>query len=216
MASTETNTLVQHETDPDDWQYICLNPIRNGIEMRPKGDLYELVFVKSTEQLPIQGVFEVFPRLTEYSMADLYSKHPSKPNHWKHEGRVDDMIVFRNGWNFSPIIHEHFITSHPAVQNCVLVGTGRDNPAAIIELTSESYTEEVEGKRRVLEAIWPKVREANNYADTTGQLTEDYIIFAKKEKPFKVTGKGTVSRKATVKIYEPEIEDLYANATRKG
>ena len=142
-------------------------------------------------------------------MSDLYSKHPTKPNHWKHEGRVDDMIVFRTGWNFNPVIHEHLITSHFAVQHCVLVGTRRDRPAAIIELRSEVYTEDPEEQKRAIDAIWPKIQEANSYADTTGQLEKEYIMFSKREKPFKISGKGTVQRKATVDLYESEIDELY-------
>ena len=88
MASTETNTLIQHETDREDWDYICLNPVHNGIEMRPRGDNFELVFLRTPDQERYQGAFEVFPRLQEYSMSDLYSKHPTKAYHWKHEGTV--------------------------------------------------------------------------------------------------------------------------------
>lgn len=183
--------------------------------MRPSGDLYELVFVKDSRYEEFQGVFKVFPRLKEYSMSDLYSRHPTKPHHWKHEGRKDDMIVFKTGWNFNPTIHEHLITSHPAVRYCVLVGTGRDVPAAIIELRSEYYTKEEAGQQKVLEAIWPKVEEANSYADTTGQLRRDYIIFATKEKPFAIAGKGTVQKKATITLYETEIEQLYASIGKK-
>ncbi|ORY14412.1 hypothetical protein BCR34DRAFT_646399 [Clohesyomyces aquaticus] len=212
IASTETSSLVQHETDLEDWQYVCLDPIHNGIEMRPIGDdssLYELVFVRDAEHAVFQGAFKTQPRLTEYSMSDIYSKHPTKKNHWKHEGRKDDMIVFRSGWNFNPIIHEQFIGSHPAVQNCVLVGNGKDRPAAIIELKSDAYAEEEEGKGRLLDAIWPRIKEANRVADTAGQLRREYIIFGKKEKPFAIAGEGTVQRQATVKKYSPEIEELY-------
>ncbi|KAF2182104.1 acetyl-CoA synthetase-like protein [Zopfia rhizophila CBS 207.26] len=213
IASTGTSSLVQHTTDREDWQYVHLNPVHNGTEMRPispNSELYELVFVKDPEQTLFQGIFKVFPNLKEYSMSDIYSRHPTKPNHWKHEGRKDDMIIFRSGWNFNPIVHEQLITSHPAVQNCILVGTEKDKPAAIIELRSEFYTEEEDRKKAVVEMIWPKIEEANRLADTAGQLGPQYIIFGRKEKPFAITGKGTVQRKATVKMYEQEIETLYA------
>ncbi|KAF2740127.1 acetyl-CoA synthetase-like protein [Polyplosphaeria fusca] len=210
LASTETSVVVQHATDPEDWQYICLNPAYNGIEMRPAGpDLFELVFVRDAALEEYQGVFRIFPRLKEYSTADLYSKHPTKPHHWKHEGRKDDMIIFKNGWNFNPKLHEDFISTHQAVQNCVLVGTGKLRPAALIELRAEYYTEEEEKQQAVLDAIWPRIEKANSYADTTGQLEKDHVIFSKKEKPFAIAGKGTVQRKMTVKMYEDEIEKLY-------
>ena len=117
--------------------------------------------------------------------------------------------MFRNGWNFNPIIHEQLIGNHPAIQNCILVGTGQDKPAAIIELQSEAYTEEVKAQNALLESLWPTIAQANSLADTSGRLEKDYIIFAKKEKPFKITGKGTVQRKATLKKYESETNALY-------
>lgn len=216
VATMESNILVQHETDRKDWRYICLNETQQGIQMRARSNLHELVFVKNSEVAEFQGPFHIFPNLTEYSMSELYSKHPTKQYHWKHEGRIEDMIVLRNGWNFNPIIHERSIMSHPCVQNCILVGTGRDKPAAIIELKSESYTEEEMAQRHVLGAIWPNIQEANRAVDVMGQLGHDYIIFAKKNKPFKIAVHGTVRRKSTGKMYEFEIEELYARLNREG
>lgn len=67
-------------------------------------------------------------------MNGLYSPRPTKPYHWRHQGREDDMIVFANGWNFNPIVHEQLIASHPAVKDIIVVGAGRCKPAAVIEL----------------------------------------------------------------------------------
>jgi long-subunit acyl-CoA synthetase (AMP-forming) len=119
------------------------------------------------------------------------------------------MIVFRNGWNFNLTIYEHLIMSHMAVQNCILVGNGRDWPVAIIEIRSEFSTEEEKGNNDILESIWSRIKEANKLAISTGQLRRDRLIFAKKEKSFALTGKGTVQRKATIKMYKDEIDELY-------
>ncbi|KAL1593401.1 hypothetical protein SLS60_011009 [Paraconiothyrium brasiliense] len=216
MASTESGTLVQHATNREDWEYICLNPKYNGIEWRQRGNLYELVFKKNNDLADVQGIFKTSLRSQESSMSDLYSKHPTKPHHWKHEGRTDDMIVFRCGWNFSPTRHEASISSHNMVQYCILIGTGRDAPAAIIELRRECNTD-LEGTRKaILAELGPKIDEANNLVDTTGQLRKDAIIFATREKPFPISGKGTVQRKATVALYQWEIEELYASLGQSG
>ncbi|OAG09382.1 acetyl-CoA synthetase-like protein, partial [Paraphaeosphaeria sporulosa] len=90
MVSTETGSIIQHATDREDWQYMCINPKYNGIEWRPRGSLYELVFKKSNDLADVQGIFKTSLRSQECSMGDLYSKHPTKPHHWKHEGRTDD------------------------------------------------------------------------------------------------------------------------------
>ncbi|KAJ4305571.1 hypothetical protein N0V90_001102 [Kalmusia sp. IMI 367209] len=211
MASTESGTLTQHVTDQEDWQYICFNTEYNGIEWRPRGDLYELVFRKNSDYADLQGIFKTSPRSQECSMSDLYSKHPTKSHHWKHEGRTDDIIIFRSGWNFNPTIHERLISAHGLVQHCILIGTGRDTPAAIIELRPEFSAEPEEVRQAILAELGSKVDEANRFTDTTGQLSKNAIIFAKNDKPFVIAGKGTVQRKATVARYQQEIEELYAS-----
>lgn len=208
--------MVQHVTDPEDWSYVCLNPVLNGIEMRPVADLFELVYVRNPEYAGFQGVFKIFPHLLEYPMRDLYSKHPTKPHHWRHEGRKDDIIVFQSGSKFNPMLHERTIAMHPRIHACLLVGTGRDRPAAIIELHPQYYTEDAFMQKALLKEIWPQVRKANDVADTFGQLEQRYIIFAKDTKPLQMGLKGSVQRSATTRLYEQEIEDLYTSIAEGG
>jgi len=216
MASTETITMVQHVTDPEDWSYVCLNPLLNGIEMRPVADLFELVYVRNPDCAQFQGVFKNFPHLLEYSMRDLYSKHPTKPHHWRHESRKDDIIVFQSGSKFNPMLHERTIAMHPRIHACLLVGTGKDRPAAIIELHPQYYTEDASVQKSLLKEIWPYVQKANDVADTFGQLEQRYVIFAKDTKPFEMGLKNTVQRYATTRLYEQEIEDLYTSIAEGG
>ncbi|KAF2628558.1 hypothetical protein BU25DRAFT_430857 [Macroventuria anomochaeta] len=143
MVSIETVTIVQHVTDHEDWSYI-----------RPVAKLFELVYV--------------FPHLLEHLMCDLYMKHPTKPHHWRHEGRKDDIIVFKN------------------VHACLLVGTNKDKPAAIVELHPQYYTEDSLVQRTFTKETWPQARKANDVADTFGQLEQRYVVFAKKKKPFEM------------------------------
>jgi len=208
--------MVQHVTDPEDWSYVCLNPLLNGIEMRPVADLFELVYVRNPDCAQFQGVFKNFPHLLEYSMRDLYSKHPTKPHHWRHESRKDDIIVFQSGSKFNPMLHERTIAMHPRIHACLLVGTGKDRPAAIIELHPQYYTEDASVQKSLLKEIWPYVQKANDVADTFGQLEQRYVIFAKDTKPFEMGLKNTVQRYATTRLYEQEIEDLYTSIAEGG
>lgn len=208
--------MVLHVTDREDWSYICINPLLNGIEMRPVAGLFELVYVRKPECAGTQGVFKMFPHLLEYSMRDLYSKHPTKPHHWRHEGRKDDIIVFRNGTKFNPMLHERLIAQHPKVHACMLVGTGRSRPAAIIEMHSRYYTEDSMAQKALVREIWPQVRKANDVADTAGQLEQRYVIFAKREKPLEMGLKGTVQRYVTARLYMEEIENLYNSIAEGG
>lgn len=208
--------MVQHVTDPEDWSYVCINPVLNGIEMRPVADLFELVYVKNPECAQFQGVFKIFPHLLEYSMRDLYSKHPTKPHHWRHESRKDDIIVFKNGSKLNPMLHERTIARHPKIHACLLVGTGKERPAAIIELHPQHYTEDAFVQRALINEIWPQVCNANDVADNFGQLEQRYIIFAKSTKPFEMGLKGIVRRNSTTRLYAQEIEDLYTSIAEGG
>lgn len=216
MASTETISMVQHVTDHEDWSYVCINPILNGIEMRPVADLYELVYVRNPDYAEFQGVFKVFPHLLEYSMHDLYSKHPTKPHHWRHEARRDDIIAFKNGYKFNPMLHERLIAMHPKVHACMLVGTGRDKPAAIIELHPQYYTEDIPTQKAMLKDIWPQAGKANDVADAFGQLEQRYVIFATKDKPFEIGLKGNVRRHETSRLYAKKIDDIYTSIAEGG
>lgn len=215
IGSTETGSLICHAADCEDWEYVCFSSAYNGIEWRrltPTSNLYQLVFIKDANLTLFQSVFKIFPHLDEYAMSDLFSKHPTKPHHWRHEGRIDDMIVFASGWNFNPVAHEKLIAEHTAVKACVLVGTGRYKPAALIELHSGQAVADEQAKKAAIESIWPKVEEANRLADSTGQLDARHVLFASPEKPFAVAAKGTLQRKATVELYREEIERLYERA----
>lgn len=164
----------------------------------------------------MQGIFKVLPQAEEYSMSSLYSRHPAKPHHWKHEGRTDDMIVFKSGWSFKPVRHEALISSHEAVESCILTGTGRNVPVALVQLRAGLTVDREETRQALLAALAPSIDEANSVADSAGQLRKDAIVFAKGEKPFVIVGKGTVQRKATLALYEREIEELYASLGKTG
>ncbi len=42
-----------------------------------------------------------FPEIKEYSMKEVYVKHPTKRNLWRYVGRKDDVIVLSNGEKFN-------------------------------------------------------------------------------------------------------------------
>ncbi|CAI6332749.1 unnamed protein product [Periconia digitata] len=214
MASTEISILAQYATDPEDWQYIHPNTHISGIQMRPYRNLYELVIVRNDKQADDQGIFKNFPHLHEFPTSDLYDAHPSKPGLWKYVGRADDMIVLKNGWNFHPGMLEQLLASHSAVRHCVVLGTGRHVPAALIELVEDR--DDVVGQGEVMRMLGPLIDRANSYSDGAGQLRKDCVIFAKKGKPFAVVGKGSVQRGATIALYEKEIERLYSEVSAGG
>ncbi|KAK5257551.1 hypothetical protein LTR16_000330, partial [Cryomyces antarcticus] len=139
-GSTEVMSSVTHVVEAEDWEYVHVNPTYGGIEFRladAEQGLYKAVVVRNpdVELARLQPPFWVYPQLTEWPMHDLFSKHHSKPNHWRHEGRSDDMIVLEFGHNFHPTYYEtQILSKNPLIRAALIVGSGRPRLAVILEL----------------------------------------------------------------------------------
>ncbi|KAK8122809.1 thioester reductase domain-containing protein [Apiospora sp. TS-2023a] len=198
------------------WHWFIFNPNLCGIEMRKqKGedeDVSELVFVRKDKDpaAHIQGYFYTFPEEKEVSTKDLYTPHPTLPNHWLHHGRADDVIVFSNGEKLNPVTIEGIVTDHPQVKGVLVVGAMRFQPAMIIEPVTQPKSDEE--RQRLLESVWARVEQANKQSVAHGRVDKDHIILASPDKPFLRAGKGTIQRAVTVKLYKDEIERLYEKA----
>lgn len=92
-----------------------------------------MVLVRKSETKLLQGIFTTYPDLTEWPTKDLYSKHPTKTDHWLYEGRADDIIVFSNGEKLNPMSLEQSIEAHSEVKSAVVIGTGRFEPGLLID-----------------------------------------------------------------------------------
>ena len=183
-----------------------------GIEFRQvDSGLYEQVFVRHHSTDPYHSVWYTFPDNQEYAPRDLFSKHPTKPNLWRYEGRADNLIVFSNGEKFNPGGMEEILQSHPDVTNVLVVGQARFQPAALIQLKGEPSLSEGEKKEK-LESFKPYIEKANGAAPGFAKLIPELVTFTRSGKPMSLTDKGTVKRGATVEDYEHEIDQLYADA----
>lgn len=152
----------------------------------------------------LHGIFVTFPELDEFPTKDLWAKHPTKPNHWIHKGRKDDMLVLLNGEKFVPAPMEELISSLRGVKGAVVAGEGQFQPCLIIEPEPSSRTNE-----QLLENIWPGVEEANESIEGMGKIARDHVLFASPDKPFPRAAKETVQRKLAISQYQKEIEDHY-------
>ena len=208
LGSTDGGAFVTYEPDPEDWQYICYCPTYNGIEWRQaREDLYEMVIVRDPKLARFQGAFNTHPELQEWSTRDLYSKHPSKPHHWRHEARVDDLIVSANGAKFNPLSLQARVEQHTSVRFALVAGNHRLRPALIVQLRDPSISE---GEMATVRTeIWAVVSQVNANSPSQGRIMESLITFTKPEKPFPLAGKGTVRRALAEEIYREELDALY-------
>ncbi|KAI9836987.1 MAG: hypothetical protein M1819_000636 [Sarea resinae] len=212
MGATETFIIpsLLHRNSAD-WEWFEFHP-SGGVEFRPRtGDLYELVVVRNEKKPFYQGTFFTFPDTNEYSMKDLYAKHPTKPGLWVHRGRADDVLVLSNGEKVNPVDMEQTISSHPDVRSALVLGQGKFQTALLIELAEKSPLWKEDAKTRI-EAFWSYVEEANRDCPAHGRLSKDLVIFTTPEKGMQRASKGTVQRQPTVSQFQAELEELFRGA----
>ncbi|TDZ49706.1 Non-canonical non-ribosomal peptide synthetase FUB8 [Colletotrichum trifolii] len=213
IGATETLPLcLFYQKDPELWQYFVYNDDYSGLEWRRatgEEDVYEMVITRKSTTTPIQGIFYTFPNIEEYRTNDLYKPHPTLPHLWKFHGRADNIINLSNGEKLNPTDMEDIIMGHPDVRGALIVGTGKFQPALIVEPFNYPKTEEQVDD--LIDGIMPAVAEANKTIATHGRIVRHLIMVAKPEKPFLRADKETVKRVATTKLYHEEIERIYEN-----
>ncbi|KAI4244082.1 MAG: hypothetical protein LQ352_006920 [Teloschistes flavicans] len=196
------NLVVERQ----DWLWFAFHPF-SGFEFKEvEPGVYEH-WVHRNEQWPLfQGIFHTFPAEQSINLKDLYIRHPTKPNLWAFKGRSDDIVVLSNGYKISPLDTEAFVTTHPAVEGCLMIGTGKPQAGLLIELKDPSSRDP-----ELLDSIWSTVAKTNELSLHKNQLQKDYITVAEVDKPFVRTDKGTVKRHATLTLYADYIERFYSS-----
>lgn len=183
-----------------------------GADWRPAGEtdegpLFEMVIVRKDPMEPgIQAVFYTFPEATEFKTNDIYIKHPTLPDHWKHYGRADDVLVFSNGEKLNPVTIEKVVASHPGVKGALVVGQGRFQAALFIEPATAVGDDEAQA---FIDRVWPTIERVNQETVTHGRIVRQLVALTRPDKPLPRAGKGTVQRAAATKLYEKETAELF-------
>lgn len=147
-----------------------------------------MVFVRNPHISDFQNVFKTFNHLQEFSTKDLFERHPVKPHHWRHVGRIDDVLVFSNGEKLMPRTTEELLAAHPALRSALVVGHGRFNAAAILEPVQ--FPESGQDSKRLSDEVWRTLVESKETAPSHGRLSRSYLMVALPEKPFQYIAKG--------------------------
>lgn len=214
FGATETACLPRLAPAIEDWQYYYWHPSHSGIELRDHKDgLYELFLVRDPKLDLFQGIFSTFPDIQEYSMSDLYSKHPdpAKGFLYKWTSRADDVVVLGNGENLAPALMEASLKSSTAVEGAMVVGHGKFEPAAIVDL-GDSPPEDAGARQEVLKELEPGINEANKHAPAHGQLDPNHVLFTEEDRPLRYLGQGKIQRNQTYQQYEEDVEEVYQAA----
>ena len=146
-------------------------------------------------------------------MNDLYSKHPdpAKGFLYKWTSRVDDVVVLNSGENLAPALMEASLKGSTAVKGAMVVGHGKFEPAALVDL-NDSPPKDAGDRQEILKELEPGINEANKLAPAHGQLDPHHVLFADKERPLRYLGQGKIQRHQTYQQYEEDIEKVYQAA----
>ncbi|KAI0441964.1 male sterility protein-domain-containing protein [Xylaria telfairii] len=210
IGFTEASAPPRFVMDPEDWPYFEFHPASGFVAKHHHDDLYMMTFERNPKYESIQACFRIFPDLTEYAPGDLISRHPEKENLWIHRGRIDDLVVLSNGEKFNPIPMEEILRSCHYVKDVIVSGEGRFQASVLVEKDPDTAlgTSDIE----VAEALWPFVERANKISSAHSRITRPLILITPSQKPFSRAGKGTLQRKATIKNFEVELNELYASS----
>ena len=204
-GSTETNGIPTLLPSREDWAYLEFHP-SYGAELRPsEDDAFELVLERKSTSREACVFSCNFPKLTEYHTNDLFRPHPTKPNLWKFHGRKDDILAQASGARFNPVPSETIIAAHPLLSGALMVGAGKVESALLIEAKPEVELE----VEKVVDEVWPTVKQANLQLPAFCRIRRNMIIVAQARKRFERASKGTVIRKLTVERFATEIDGLY-------
>ncbi|EIW76897.1 acetyl-CoA synthetase-like protein [Coniophora puteana RWD-64-598 SS2] len=192
----------------EDWAWTRLPDIMKTRWISQGDGTYELHILTSDTFRPS---VENLPDVRGYATSDVFAKHPTKEGFWRIVGRADDVIILSTGEKTVPLPMEGAILANPAVGGVVLFGRERTQIGALVE-PRPGYEVDVNDPAQIAKfrnLIWPDVEEANKDAPAFSRIFKEMILVVSTDKPMLRAGKGTVNKKATVKYYEPEINELY-------
>ncbi|CEI62303.1 hypothetical protein FVEN_g12093 [Fusarium venenatum] len=188
----------------EDWHWFAFHPYSGFDFKEVQPGIFEHWVHRNEHWELFQGIFHTFPSLESVNLKDLYIRHPTNPNLWSFTGRSDDVVVLSNGYKISPLDTEALITTHPEIDGCLLLGSGKSQAGLLIELKDPSQR-----NNELFDSIWAMVERANNSTFQKTRIQREYIAFAEADKPFIRTDKRTIKRRATVELYSDFIERFY-------
>ena len=104
------------------------------------------------------------------------------------------------------ILHEA-----PELDAVLVLGHGHFQVAALVEPTDEARKL---GDKELMKRLMPYIRKSNSAVPGFARLAPDRVIITSPDKPMIRTAKGSIIRKATLAMYDQDIEKMYSSETQ--
>ncbi|TKA73217.1 hypothetical protein B0A55_07778 [Friedmanniomyces simplex] len=211
IGSTDTGLYNILLNDPKDWKMHRFPDSDHGFYMEHyHDDLHELCTKRQADD-PRQ-VFVNSPAMEIYHTRDLWRAAPGRKGYWMNAGRVDDFVKLSSMTKFNAITIEQIVEADGTVAKCVVAGDSRKKPFILVEPAPQFGPYDSTPVQEIVDRVWPAVEAANEHLLPEARLTKELTVITQPGKPIILTAKGTVSRRATLEMYEQAIEAAYAAA----
>ncbi|KJR82998.1 uncharacterized protein SPSK_03912 [Sporothrix schenckii 1099-18] len=217
-GATEMGQLMTSFRDPEmDKEWAYMRPVPSAkpfLRMVPLGagaegidTTYECVVL---DGLPSKVLSNSDDPPNSFHTRDLFAKHPTMHDAWKHLGRIDDRVTLFNGEKVLPIPYEHQIRQHDLVRECVVFGVGRAVPGIMIVPSDKAASLVSEGNNKLLlDALMPAIEATNAQTEAFGRISREMVAILPADTEYPCTDKGTVIRAAFYQRFAAEIEAVY-------
>ena len=214
IGTTEAGAYFQKLRNDGKWEYLTFSPVMGVTFERfsQDFDLYEMIFQRNPELERWQQVFSVYPHLQTYRTKDLYERHPTEINLWRHVGRTDDFVKLSSGLGLYAAKLEEIILQDSRINGALIGGQGQARPFVILDVDFASNKEDKDSKT-VINGLWPVIEKANQHCSEFARLTRSLTMLKDPARPLPLTAKGTISRKDAFELYESDIEAMYQKAS---
>ena len=195
---------------PDLWQWLRAIPGVPYEVVEVQKGLFELVWRPNDEWEP--NILHQIDGKPGYNTRDVFRRHPTDPTLFKHAGRNDNIIVLSNAENVMAGAIDQALGTQPGIADALSFGQGKDCVGVLLRLTDQPATATPAQLAAARNSIWPTIEVVNKQSPIFARIEKHMIIFAKPEKPFLYTDKGSVRKGPTLELYKDEIEACYEAA----
>ncbi len=112
------------------------------------------------------------------------------------------------------ILTEELLCASPHIYHAIIFGAGHFVNGAVVSppahLLKDGGLDTDEGVQRYLELIWPHIEgHVNKIVPQHSRLLRGMVLVARPDRPFLVSDKGTVKTKASLALYNDDIDRAY-------